>query len=157
MRRIVLIGLALAGVIGSVAACGKPEPAVSFFSRGTTVTTQPSAYCDLRVTTCYTTDRAVRTLRVPAGAPVQISVPSDVANATWVVLFKYTDANGKSQQARSPLFNAGSQYAYTLTAPAPSDQITAVQVEIVGAIAMAPTDSAPTFLATTYWTLNTTS
>ena len=157
MRRIALIGLALTAVLGSVVACSKPEPAVSFFSHGTTVSTQPSAYCDIQVTKCYATDRSVQTLRVPAGSPLQISVPDDVANAAWVVLFKYTDANGKEQQARSPLFKASTQYAYTLTGPTPSDQITAVQVEIVGAIEMAPTDTAPTYLATTFWSLNATS
>ena len=157
MRRIALIGLALAAVIGSVVACSKPEPAVSFFSHGTTVSTQPSAYCDIQVTKCYATERAVQSLRVPAGTPLQISVPDDVANATWAVSFEYTDANGKQQSERSQVFTARSRYAYTLTAPAPSDQITLVQVEIIGGIEMAPNDSAPNWLITTYWALNTTS
>ena len=157
MRRIALIGLALAAVIGSVAACSKPEPAITFFSHGSTVSSQPSAYCDIQVTKCYATDRPVQTLRVPAGTPLQISVPDDVANATWAVSFQYTDANGRKQSERSPVFTARTRYAYTLTAPAPADQITLVQVGIIGGIEMAPNDTAPNWLITTYWSLNTTS
>ncbi|HEX3787013.1 MAG TPA: DUF2771 family protein [Pseudonocardiaceae bacterium] len=151
-----MIATVLLAVLGTVTACSKPEPGVSFFSAGHEIRTKPIQYCNSQVTTCYTANGDTASLAVPAGDPLQISVDSDVAQAVWVVVFKYRDQNGATQEDRSALFPAGTQYAYTLRPPTPSDQLTLVQVQQIGAITMAPGDTAPTYQATRVWSLTAT-
>jgi hypothetical protein len=148
--------LGLVAIAGSVVACSKPEPSVSFFSAGHSINTLPIQYCNAAVTACYTADGQAATLRVPAGKPLQISVPSDVADAVWVVVFKYKDGNGAVQQDRSPVFPSSSQFAYTLTMPTPSDQLVLAQVQEIGAVTMAPSDTAPSYQAVKVWALSAT-
>lgn len=157
MRRLVPIVFALLATAGVLAGCSRPEPAVSFYSTGHQVSTLPAQYCDSKVTTCYTATGVSATLRVPAGSPVQISVPSEVANAVWVVVFRYREPNGTTDSGRSAFFRPGSQYAYTLTMPNPVDQLVLAQVQQIGAITMAPTDTEPNYQAVRVWALSATS
>lgn len=155
MRRIALIGLALAAVVGSVAACSQPEPTVSFFSHGTTLSTERVRQCNNQNTVCLTADGGlVQTLRVPAGQPLQISVPDQIANSTWTVAFLYRDATGTVQEDRSAVFPMGTQYAYTLVLPTPSDQLLHVEVQQFGGISMAASDTAPSWDVTQVWAMN---
>lgn len=154
MRRIALIVLTLLATVGVVTACSKPEPAVAFYADGHDVSTLPAQYCNANVTACYTSDGSAASLTVPAGSPLQISVAPEIASTVWLVLFRYKDASGAIQQDRSAVFPAYARYAYTLTPPTPSDQLTFVQVEQIGAITMSATDTEPNFQATRVWTLN---
>jgi hypothetical protein len=157
VRRTAMIMLALLAVVGSVAACGKPQPLVSFFAAGHATNTLPVQYCNAQLTTCYTADGHSATLRVPAGSPLQISVAPEVASSAWVVVFKYTQPDGTVGQDRSPVFAANTQDAYTLRMPTPSDQLTLAQVQQIGAITMNANDTAPDYQAVKVWSLTATS
>jgi hypothetical protein len=135
VRRTVVIGSLLTAAVGLLAAgCAKPIPDVAFFSAGQTVNTAPTQYCDTGLSSCEQSAQAGASLAVPAGSPLQISVPSDVADSTWVVVFKYKDDGGQEVQARSDVFADGSQYAYTLKLPSPSDQLEVAQVQQIGGV-----------------------
>jgi hypothetical protein len=144
----------LAAVVGvTLAGCDKPIPDVSFFSAGQTASTSPAQFCDSGLTKCSSAAQAGASLRVPAGSPLQISVPGDVADSTWVVAFKYKDQNGKEVQARSSVFPDGSQYAYTLTLPSPTDQLELAQVQQIGGITQDATGDIQ-YVASGVWALN---
>ncbi|HEX7658920.1 MAG TPA: DUF2771 family protein [Pseudonocardiaceae bacterium] len=132
-RRAALATLALLIVAGvGVTACDVPKPVVTFFSAGRTVTTLPSKYCNDNLTSCQNASVLAR-LAVPAGGPLQISVPPRVAATPWLVAFTYRQANGQTAQGRSALFPAGQRYAYTLTMPTGADRLETVEVDQVGA------------------------
>jgi hypothetical protein len=156
VRRTAVIILGLLAVAATVVGCSKPESSISLYSHGRTISVDPTAYCDVQLTKCYGTQRPVTTVRVPPGSPLQISVPTEVAAAPWAVTFDYLDANGKKQEVRGPVFPTSTQFAYTVRPPQPTDQLTWVEIVVFGGIAMAPDDTAPTYLASEFWTVNAT-
>lgn len=133
VRRSTLLALVMLAATGlAVAACAAPKPAVTFFSGSHAARTLPARYCNQNLSSCQTSSLLAR-LSVPAGRPLQISVPPEIAGSPWLVTFKYRLANGQEQQGRTALFPSGQQYAYTLTMPAPDDQLETVEVDQIGA------------------------
>jgi Protein of unknown function (DUF2771) len=144
----------LAAAVGlTVAGCDKPVPSVSFFSSGQTASTLPTQYCDTGLTSCEQDGGAAASLRVPAGDPLQVSVPGDVADSTWLIAFKYKDANGQETQGRTSVFADGAQYAYTLRLPSPTDQLELVQVQRIGGITQDATGDIQ-YVSSGVWALN---
>lgn len=131
MRRILPISLAAAGLV--LAGCGKPPPPeVTFFSAGESLAAHPTMYCTDK---CREYPAAREDLRVPAGQPLQISVAGQVADAPWVVVFKYSEQDGKQgPPSRTKIFPPGTQHAYTLRPPGGADQLTEVQVHRISGL-----------------------
>lgn len=131
MRRLLTL-VPLAGLL--LAGCAAPhDPEVTFYADGRVVNLGPTQYCDLDVENCTAHPDAAGTLRVRPGKPLQISVPGDVADSSWVVVFTYRDGKGEQQPpSRSKIFPMGTQYAYTLTLPNPDDQLENVEVQQSG-------------------------
>ncbi|KAA2262956.1 DUF2771 family protein [Solihabitans fulvus] len=154
MRRgLTLLLAAGAGLV--LAGCSAPDPDVTFYSSGKTVVVRPAQYCDLKSGQCATREDAPATLRVPAGRPLQISVPGEVANSTWAVVFSYRNANGEPQpDARSRIFRAGEQYAYTLNLPNPGDQLDHAEVQKIGVVDVDQTQGVQ-FVVVGSWVLDT--
>jgi hypothetical protein len=129
--------VALAALV--VAGCAAPpHPEVTFYAAGTTARTGPAQYCDRQENQCGTDPRAGAVLRVPAGRPLQISVPSDVGDAAWQVVFRYREPGGAEQEARSAVFAPGDRLAYTLTLPAAGDRLETAEVQRFGGVAAGP-------------------
>lgn len=144
-----MAGLVLAG-------CSEPgPPEVTFFSSGETVHTLPTLYCTDQ---CRQNPRARAQLRVPAGEPLQISVPAELADAPWVAVFRYRTANGKpGPESRTRIFQPGTQHAYTLRPPGGSDQLTEVQVHRVSGLQMGDDSGGEIqFVSDATWALGTT-
>jgi hypothetical protein len=131
VRRLLTV-LPLAGLL--LAGCAAPQdPEVTFYSGGKTVHVGPTQYCDLSVENCQAHPEAAGALRVRPGRPLQISVPGQVADSPWTVLFTYRNAKGEPQpDTRTKIFPAGTQYAYTLVLPNPGDQLESVEVQVSG-------------------------
>jgi hypothetical protein len=130
-----LVVLAIAAVV--VVLLGRNNlPSVTFASATSSVTTGPTQYCDLKVTHCDNHPDAVATLALPAGQPLQITVPADVSATPWQVVFSYLPRAGASAatqlDARSPVFAPNQQSHYTLELPAPTDQLVTAQVQQYG-------------------------
>jgi hypothetical protein len=130
-----VVALAVLGVAGCAA---PPHPEVTFYAAGTAARTGPAQYCDRQDNQCGADPRAGAVLRVPAGRPVQISVPSEVGNAAWQVVFRYREPNGAEQQARSSVFAPGDRLAYTLVLPQAADRLETAEVQRFGGLAAGP-------------------
>jgi hypothetical protein len=125
--------LALAAVALLAVGCGSDTPPeVTFTVAEASVTAHPTQYCDLELAECSEDAAAPVRLAVPAGTPLHITVPDDVAEAPWHVVFSYRDEGGEQIDARSPLFPADERSEYTLTLPAPADQLVTAQVQQFG-------------------------
>lgn len=136
MRAVVAVIAGLAVLAGcSSEPEPEPLPEVTFVAEGATITVKPTQYCERGTAECTNDSGATRALRVPAGKPLRVSVPNKIADAPWVVVFKYRTATGaEGPPSRSGVFTPGSQRDYTLTLPAPTDQLEEVQVQRIGHI-----------------------
>lgn len=152
VKRLVPLVLAGAGVLAS--ACSAPPlPQVTFFAVNTTAATGPSEYCDLRVDKCAVDPSAGATLAVPPNKPLQISVPTEVGDAAWQVVFKYK-LNGQEQQERSAVFARGERLAYTLAVPAGGQLETAEVQRYAGVMTLNPDTGEPQFVVGASWVLS---
>jgi len=153
-KRLVPLVLVGAGVLAS--ACSAPPlPQVTFFSVNTTAVTGPSEYCDFQVKKCDADAAAGATLAVPPNRPVQISVPSEIADAAWQVAFKYK-VNGQEQQGRSAVFANGERLAYTLELPGAAQLETAEVQRFAGVLTLDPNTGEPQFVIGATWVLSVT-
>ncbi|MFD1046421.1 DUF2771 family protein, partial [Kibdelosporangium lantanae] len=151
VRRYVIASLVTGALV--LAGCTPDLPEVTFFADGTTVRLSPADgnNCHPDLDVCDATGR----LTVPAGKFVNISVPSQVAKAAWVVVFKYKGADGNEQQARTNVFSPEEKrYAYTLTPPTAADQLTHVEVRQFSGMALDPNQEIQ--YLTTSWALDVT-
>jgi hypothetical protein len=112
--------------------CASGPPEVTFAAGGSTVTAGPAQYCDLRLTECTDDAGAPVEMAVPSGTPLEVSVPTEVAEAPWHVVFSYRNAAGEEVDARSPLFAAEQRADYVLELPDPADQLVTAQVQQFG-------------------------
>lgn len=128
MRRVAAALLALAALS---TACGgdDPPPQVTFAAQGATVVARPTQHCDVSVQNCTADPQAAVVLRVPAGTPLDITVPSQIGETPWLVVFGYRSKAGEKVSARSDLFASNERTAYTLTLPEPEDQLETVEVQ----------------------------
>jgi hypothetical protein len=127
--------LVLVGGVGltlALTACTAPLPDVTFYGNRAAVSSGPTRWCTLDYTaqtvTCTETpaDQAPR-LSLRPGQPVQINVPSAVADQPWTVYFGYINEAGELQTGRSEIFSDG-RLAYTLHPFNETDQFVYVEV-----------------------------
>lgn len=138
MRRSLLV---LLGSLFLLAGCGGGDPQVTWSTESQEATVGPSQFCDVRLRDCTNDEQAQAVLAVPAGTAVEVSVPSDVSEAPWSVVFAYVDANGQQTTGRSPVFAPNAQESYTLTLPEPGDVLQTAQVQLLGAAPVANPDT----------------
>jgi hypothetical protein len=127
VRRVLFAALAVGG-LALMSACSVPNPNITFFSSGKSVTAKPLQYCDLNEEHCQANGGASVSLAVRTGQPVQVSTPDEVATSPWQVAARYKDAKGSEYVSCSPLFTAGDQYAYTVHAQHGGDQLVLIEV-----------------------------
>jgi hypothetical protein len=131
MRRSRVVALLAAGGF-AVAGCSAPGPAeVTFYADGHTISTTPVLTCDYSrqlAQPCRASGTA-ETLKARPGKPVQISVPGEVADAPWQIVFEYVTPKGEYQQSDPIPFTSLDRYAYTVKPPTPADRISAVDVQ----------------------------
>lgn len=123
-----LLSLLAAGGLVALSSCSVPDPRITFFSSGRSVSAAPIQYCDVQDQHCNANGSAAVSLTVVPGQPVQISVPQEVANTPWQVAARFKDANGTDYAACSPLFKVGQQFAYTVYAPHAGDQLVLIEI-----------------------------
>jgi hypothetical protein len=69
------------------------RPTITAFADGTTVTVEPYLYCPVEAPLCDP-DGASANLPVRAGRPLQLSLPSEITSAPWIVAAVYSDGGG---------------------------------------------------------------
>lgn len=67
-------------------------PSLTAYTHGETVQVPPLQYCDLNLEECE--EGSVTEFPVPVGYPLQISLPTDIANAPWRMIIQYRDSQG---------------------------------------------------------------
>ncbi|MBM9466393.1 DUF2771 family protein [Nakamurella leprariae] len=129
---------ALAASLAVLAGCTAPHPDVTFYSNRTAVEIGPALWCNADMSQALTleqrcgeydgsdADRFAR-LEVRPGDPVQINVPTEVAEQPWSVYFRYVDADGQLGDGATELFDDG-RLAYTLRPFADTDRFVLVAV-----------------------------
>jgi hypothetical protein len=132
-RRSALPAAALvAGLLAALATgCSSAPPEVTFAAGAATVQAGPTQYCELDLSECAEPGTPVE-LAVPAGTPVRITVPDEVAEAPWHVVFSYRDDAGQQIDERSRLFAPDTGRDYTLELPTPAAQLIEAQVQQFG-------------------------
>lgn len=91
---ILLLVAATAGVVWSLARHAEPkDPELTAYAHGTTVTVPPFRYCTVRMEDCRQGETVF--LEVPAGNPLQISLPDALVDSPWELLPLYARGNGE--------------------------------------------------------------
>lgn len=124
--------LPLAAAVLLLAGCGSESPQVTFAAAGASVVARPAQYCDLALTDCAGDATAPVELAVPAGTPLQVTVPDAIAQTPWQVVFSYRDAAGTQSDQRSPVFAPAERNIWTLELAAPTDRLLTAQVQQYG-------------------------
>jgi hypothetical protein len=123
----------VAAVVLLLAACGSDEPPqVTFAAGATSVVARPAQYCDMALTECAGDATAPVELAVPAGTALQVTVPDEIAQTPWQVVFSYRDANGAQADERSPVFAPAERSIWTLELASPDDRLLTAQVQQYG-------------------------
>ncbi len=125
--------LALLAVTLVLVGCGGTRPGVTFAAGGASAVAQPAQFCvDNDLNRCTGYPDAPVALPVPPGTPVQITVPPEVADTPWQVVFSYRDPNGTAVDERSAVFPPRQRSLYMLELPDPADRLLQVQVQQYG-------------------------
>lgn len=131
MRRSAMVACLAVGA-AVLTGCSAPgEPEVTFFADGKTIRIEPTVHCDIFTGACTQSQESPASLKVRPGKPIQISVPSEIANTPWAVIVVYANAKGELQPAKQELFikGDGERLAYTASTPHPDDQILGVEIQ----------------------------
>jgi hypothetical protein len=120
-----------------LAGCGStepppPPPQVTFAAGDTSIVARPAQYCDVAVTQCLTDVAAPVRLAVPPDTPVQVTVPPEVAQTPWQVVFSYADAAGNPHDERSSVFASDTRTDWTLALGAPDHRLLTAEVQQYG-------------------------
>jgi hypothetical protein len=95
-------------------------------------------------------------LAVPVGTPLKVTVPHEIAETPWQVVFTYRDGTGAQTDGRSPVFAPNAQSDYTLELPAPTDRLVGAQVQQFGPPPQADPETGDIeFPIRASWVLNT--
>jgi hypothetical protein len=151
-----LLPLPVAALV--LAGCGSSAPpGVTFAAGQESAVAQPTQYCDIKLTECKGDPGAPVRLAVPVGTALKVTVPQEIAETPWQVVFTYRDPSGTQTDGRSPVFAPNSQKDYTLELPAPNDRLVAAQVQQYGPPPQAdPATGEIEFPIRASWVLNTT-
>ncbi|WP_330252052.1 DUF2771 domain-containing protein [Nocardia sp. NBC_00565] len=68
------------------------DPTVTAYAHGKTVTVEPFLYCTVKLEDCKYGETVA--LEVPAGYPLQLSLPKKIADAPWLAQLVYVLPNG---------------------------------------------------------------
>jgi hypothetical protein len=130
-RRLLAVPVA-ALLLAGCAGAEPPPPQVTFAAGAATVVARPAQYCDIALTECLTDVAAPVRLAVPSGTPLQITVPPEIAQTPWQIVFSYADAAGTPTDERSPVFAPGERGDWTLALAAPEDRLLTAEVQQYG-------------------------
>ncbi|NLU82427.1 DUF2771 domain-containing protein [Rhodococcus sp. HNM0569] len=109
-----------------------PRPvSVTAYSHGSTVEVTPYLYCTVNLEDC-SEEGTIAPLDVPAGMPLQLSLPSEISSAPWRLLTVYQGPNGEPVvQARIYLSNDASAVTVPSTPELP---LVGVEIQLPSAV-----------------------
>jgi hypothetical protein len=129
---------------------------VTFAAGAASIVARPAQYCDVELTECLTDVAAPVQLTVPPGTSLQVTVPPEIAQTPWQVVFSYADAAGTPTDERSTVFAPDERSAWTLELAAPEDRLLTAEVQQYGAPKPNPQTGEMEFPIRASWVLNAT-
>ena len=118
-----------------VAALGRAEPRppeITAYANGKAITVAPARYCTVRLLDC--TEGEIAELDVPAGMPLQLSLPADIANAPWRMLSVFSTPNGELVAVQRT-YEEGSALALSVVSDRdPPWQLNGVELQLPGMV-----------------------
>jgi hypothetical protein len=127
-----LLPVAAAALLLAGCAAEQPPPQVTFAAGQASALARPAQHCDLALTECTTDPDAPVTLAVPPGTPLQVTVPPEIAETPWQVVFSYADAAGTPVDERSPVFGPDERTEWTLDLGTPAERLLTAEVQQYG-------------------------
>lgn len=94
--------LAAVGLL--VSSCTVPRPVVTFYGNRTSVAVQAYQWCGQALTSCSLDKSNVGRITMQAAQPLQISVPPEIGDNIWRVIWVFQDAKKQVTTGSSPYF-----------------------------------------------------
>jgi Protein of unknown function (DUF2771) len=151
-----LLAVPVAALLLAGCASEQPPPQVTFAAGAASIVARPAQYCDVELTECLTDVAAPVQLAVPPGTSLQVTVPPEIAQTPWQVVFSYADAAGTPTDERSTVFAPDERSAWTLELAAPEDRLLTAEVQQYGAPKPNPQTGEMEFPIRASWVLNAT-
>lgn len=99
-----LLAGALAAVGLLLSSCTVPRPVVTFYGNRTAVAVQAYQWCGHDLTSCSLDKSKVGRITMQAAQPLQISVPPEIGNTIWRIIWVFQDSKKKVTTGSSPYF-----------------------------------------------------
>ena len=141
LRRLLVVPVA-ALLVAGCAGEQPPPPQVTFAAGAASIVARPAQYCDVELTECLTDVAAPVQLAVPPGTLLRVTVPPEIAQTPWQVVFSYTDTAGAQIDERSPVFTTDGRrpeiaadkvsYYWYVQLPDPADRLLTAEVQQYG-------------------------
>jgi hypothetical protein len=129
---VLLVAGGLAAVVWRLVDSAAPKlPTVTAFAHGTSVTVEPTQHCNLYLEDCV--ENPLGMLEVPAGFPLQLSLPTEISDAPWRLIVVYGDPKTGQTFVDGRLFAPGEQRAVTVPSD-PAIQLLGVEIQLPSAV-----------------------
>ncbi|WP_328390607.1 DUF2771 domain-containing protein [Nocardia sp. NBC_00416] len=129
---ILVLVVATAGVVWLLARDAEPQdPELTAYAHGTTVTVPPFRYCTVKMQDCRQGETVF--LEVPAGDPLQISLPDQIVGTPWELLPLYARPDGEVVE-RPSSYRDHPENARALTVPSrpePGLELIGVELQVM--------------------------
>ncbi|MBC8093991.1 MAG: DUF2771 family protein [Pseudonocardia sp.] len=129
LRRLVPAAVRVALLTGCGA--GAP-PEVTFAAGAEQVVANPTQYCEDDFVTCRNDPAAPVDLSVPPGTPLLVTVPEEISETPWQIVFTYRTGAGEQVDERTSVFAPDQQQSYSLELPTPDARLITAQVQQFG-------------------------
>lgn len=131
--RLLPVTAAVAGAL-LLAACGSSAPPeVTAYAAGKALVVAPTLYCPLDLDQARCTVGTTSELAVPAGTPLQLSLPGEIAEAPWRLIAVYRTADGQERQD-DQVFRPDERLAVTVAPQDPAEQLLGVEIQLPSSV-----------------------
>lgn len=136
---LVVIAAVAVGVTVAVRNAKTPDPALTAYAHGKTVTVAPYRYCTVAGVAatgqlnlkCRESDKTVP-LNVPAGFPLQLSLPPKIADAPWIMMGEYVLPDRRTVVRNVKTYRDFKPGTLAVTVPsAPNLRLIGVELQLV--------------------------
>lgn len=129
---LLVVAAGIAAVVWKLVDSAEPRlPEITAYAHGTSVTVAPEQYCNVYLEDCVTGEMSM--LDVPAGYPLQLSLPSEIADAPWRLLAVYDDLRTGQRFIEGVMVAPGERRAMTVPAD-PSVQLLGIEIQLPSAL-----------------------
>lgn len=129
---VLIVGVAFAAVMVRLIGSADPRlPEITAYAYGKSITIEPTQHCNLYLEDCI--QNPLASLDVPAGEALQLSLPTEIADAPWRMIMVYQDLETGETYIGGTMFGPGQRLAVTVPAD-PTKQLLGVEVQLPSAV-----------------------